>query len=81
MDTRDKVFELLVELSDYTHEDGLVLVSRKLEEALDAFLAETGQISGADAGAEMTRGSTRRLARARAVQAATSRVQVRSGLR
>ena len=53
MDTRDKVFDLLVELSDYTHEDGLVLVSRKLEEALDAFLAETGHMTGADAGADM----------------------------
>lgn len=59
MNTRDKVFDLLVELSEFTHDDGLVLVSRKLEEALDAFLAETGRMSGADAGSDMVHLSRR----------------------
>lgn len=42
MTKRDRVFDLMVELADFAHEDGLPRVSRKLEEALDVFLTETG---------------------------------------
>ena len=37
----DRIFDLLVELSDKCDEDGLTVTSQRLELALDALLAET----------------------------------------
>lgn len=39
----DRIFDLLVELSDKCEDDGLTVTSQRLELALDALLAETGR--------------------------------------
>ncbi len=39
----DRIFDLLVELSDKCDSDGLTVTSQRLELALDALLAETGR--------------------------------------
>ena len=39
----DRIFDLLVELSDKCDNDGLTVTSQRLELALDALLAETGK--------------------------------------
>lgn len=39
----DRIFDLLMELSDKCEEDGLRVTSQRLELALDALLAETGR--------------------------------------
>ena len=43
MTSYDKIFDLLVEVSDKCDEDGLTVTSQRLELALDALLAETGR--------------------------------------
>ena len=40
----DRIFDLLVEISDQCHEDGLTVTSKRIEQALDALLAETGRL-------------------------------------
>ena len=74
MDSRDRIFDLLVEISDFAHEDGLTLVSRKLEETLDVFLAETGKVPGSEASKQFGRRPRRYLAK---VRPASRKVQER----
>lgn len=40
MDRRDWVFDVLVELCEYSYGNGLPVLSYKLEEAMDVYLAE-----------------------------------------
>ncbi len=42
-DERDLAFDLLLELADFTLEQGLPKTSMRIEAALDAFLQETGR--------------------------------------
>ncbi len=41
--TQSKLFDLMMALSDTALDNGLPATARRLEDALDAFLAETGQ--------------------------------------
>lgn len=44
--TDEQLFDLLMALSDEAHERRLFLTSRRIEDALDALLTETGRVQG-----------------------------------
>lgn len=78
MDAHDKIFDILVELTDFTHDNGLHVVSRRLEDALDAFLVETGRLPASEAGEAVVRPKR---PRPRAVQRAVPGRVVRQTVR